>query len=124
MSRAFVREQDVEALEELPDRLISSCPNDVTLEGMKHLEVMLQTARESHAAALRAHDRSALAVESREVRLGARRASARVVPEPLTEVRFGCSVSMRRSGGREQTYRIVGEDEADPGRGTISHASP
>jgi hypothetical protein len=30
MSRAFVREQDIEALEELPDRLISPHPNDVT----------------------------------------------------------------------------------------------
>jgi transcription elongation GreA/GreB family factor len=26
--------------------------------------------------------------------------------------------------GREQTYRIVGEDEADPNRGTISYVSP
>ena len=68
MSRAFVREQDVDALEELPDRLISPYPNDVTKEGMKHLELMLETAREAHAAAIRAHDRSALAVASRELR--------------------------------------------------------
>jgi len=27
-------------------------------------------------------------------------------------------------GRREQTFRIVGEDEADPAKGTISHASP
>jgi transcription elongation GreA/GreB family factor len=39
-------------------------------------------------------------------------------------VRFGSSVSIRRSDGREQVFRIVGEDEANPGRGTISHASP
>ncbi|MET0706745.1 MAG: GreA/GreB family elongation factor, partial [Tardiphaga sp.] len=26
--------------------------------------------------------------------------------------------------GRKQTFRIVGEDEADPSRGTISHVSP
>jgi hypothetical protein len=53
MSRAFVRERDLEALEELPDRLISPYPNDVTDEGMKQLESMLEASREAHAAALR-----------------------------------------------------------------------
>src|SRR3954463_230667 len=127
MSRAFVREQDVEALEELPDRLISPHPNDVTAEGMKQLELMLETAREAHAAAHRAQDRAALAVASRDLRYwSARRATARVMPKPVdtTEVRFGSSVSIRRTDGREQTFRIVGEDEADPAHGTISHASP
>jgi transcription elongation GreA/GreB family factor len=33
-------------------------------------------------------------------------------------------VTIARDDGREQTFRIVGEDEADPSRGTISHASP
>jgi transcription elongation GreA/GreB family factor len=127
MSRAFVRETDVEALEELPDRLISLYPNDVTAEGMKQLESMLETAREAHAVALQAQDRPALAVASRDLRYwGARRASARVIPNPVdtTEVQFGSTVSIRRSDGREQIFRIVGEDEADPAHGTISHASP
>jgi transcription elongation GreA/GreB family factor len=127
MSRAFVREQDIEALEELPDRLISPHPNDVTDEGMKHLDLMLEAAREAHAAALRGEVRSALAVALRDLRYwSARRATARVMPTPsdTTEVRFGISVSIRRSDGREQTFRIVGEDEADPSKGTISHASP
>jgi transcription elongation GreA/GreB family factor len=29
-----------------------------------------------------------------------------------------------REDDRRQTFRIVGEDEADPAHGTISHASP
>ena len=29
-----------------------------------------------------------------------------------------------RDDGRRQTFRIVGEDEADPARGTLSHVSP
>ena len=127
MSRAFLREQDIEALEELPDRLISPHPNDVTDEGMKQLESMFEAAREAHAAALRGQDRSALAAASRDLRYwSARRATARVIPRPTdtTEVRFGNSVSIRRSDGREQNYRIVGEDEANPSQGTISHASP
>jgi len=39
-------------------------------------------------------------------------------------VEFGSSVTIRRDDGRELTYRIVGTDEADPGRGTLSHISP
>ena len=34
------------------------------------------------------------------------------------------TVTIDRSDGRRQTFRIVGEDEADPAHGTISHASP
>ena len=35
----------------------------------------------------------------------------------------GSSVTLTRNG-KTQTLRIVGEDEADPSRGTISHVSP
>jgi transcription elongation GreA/GreB family factor len=110
MSRAFVRESDVEGLEELPDRLISQYPNDVTAEGMKQLDSRFESAREAHAAALQAQDRPALALASRDLRYwSARRASARVIPNPVdtTEVQFGSTVSIRRSDGREQTFRIV-----------------
>jgi transcription elongation GreA/GreB family factor len=113
--------------EELPDRRISTHPNDVTQQGLAHLQAMLDSAREAHAAALAAQDRVAMAQAARELRYwSARRASARVIPDPTgaQEVRFGSSVSIRRADGREQTFRIVGEDEADPARGTISHASP
>jgi transcription elongation GreA/GreB family factor len=126
MSRAFVKE-DAETLEELPDRLISQHPNDVTQQGMAHLQAMLDAAREAHAAALAAQDRGAMAQASRELRYwSARRATARVIPDSTdtTKVHFGSSVSIRRADGREQTFRIVGEDEADPAHGTISHASP
>jgi transcription elongation GreA/GreB family factor len=39
-------------------------------------------------------------------------------------VAFGSTVTFRRADGRVQTYRIVGEDEADPKSGSISFASP
>jgi transcription elongation GreA/GreB family factor len=32
--------------------------------------------------------------------------------------------TLRREDGREQTFTIVGEDEADPSSGTISYVSP
>ena len=34
------------------------------------------------------------------------------------------TVTLRRDDGREQSFRIVGEDEADPSRGTVSFVSP
>ena len=41
---------------------------------------------------------------------------AEVVPPPTdtSHVRFGAEVTFEREDGRQQTYRIVGEDEADP----------
>ena len=56
----------------------------------------------------------------------ARRSSAELVP-PLKEsgkVHFGSTVLIEREDGRRQRWRIVGEDEADPSRETISHVSP
>jgi transcription elongation GreA/GreB family factor len=126
MSRAFVKE-DAEAFEDLPDRHISPHPNHVTPQGLTHLETMLNVAQEAHAAAVAAQDRAAMAHASRELRYwSARRASAQVIPDPAdtSQIRFGNSVTIRRANGREQTYRIVGEDEADPARGTISYVSP
>ena len=34
------------------------------------------------------------------------------------------TVTLRREDGRARTFRIVGEDEADPSRGTVSYVSP
>ena len=34
------------------------------------------------------------------------------------------TVALRREDGREQAFRIVGEDEADPLHGTVSYVSP
>jgi transcription elongation GreA/GreB family factor len=39
-------------------------------------------------------------------------------------VHFGSTVTVRRNDGRTQTFRIVGEDEAQPSQGTISHVAP
>jgi transcription elongation GreA/GreB family factor len=127
MSRAFVREQDVNYLEDLPDRQISEFPNDVTVNGMAQIEAELAAAREAHALAQASSDRASIAASAREVRYwSSRRASARVLSSPadISEVRFGTTVTIVRDDGREQTFRIVGEDEADPAKGSISHASP
>ena len=33
-------------------------------------------------------------------------------------------MTLKRNDGRRQTWRIVGEDEADPANGSISYVSP
>jgi transcription elongation GreA/GreB family factor len=119
MSRAFVREKDVHYLQGLPGRPISEHPNDVTETGLTQIE---------HALAAQASiDRAALAAAGRDLRYWtSRRAAARVVSQATdrSEVRFGTAVTIMRDDGREQTFRIVGEDEADPAQGSISHLSP
>jgi transcription elongation factor GreB len=54
-------------------------------------------------------------------------ASAEIVPVPTPPhdfVRFGSTVTVRNTRGAEDTYRIVGADEADFSRHEISWQSP
>ena len=132
MSVAFTKEQDSEsAAADLPDRPISPHPNLVTPQGLAQLEAALAAARAAYAAAQAAggvdSDRTAMARATRALRYyGARRASAQLL-EPSGEtgkVQFGASVTFERENGRRQSYRIVGEDEADPAKGAVSYLSP
>jgi len=126
MSRAFVKETD-DAFDELPDRPVSPHPNFVTPEGLAAIDATLARLQKDHAAAQASGDRAALAASARDLRYWtARRASAQVVAAPSNPdtVQFGSTVSILRDDGRRQTFRIVGEDAADPARGTISYVSP
>ena len=127
MSRAFVKDQEADYLDALPDRPVSKHPNDVTEAGLEQIERALAAASQAYAHAQAIGDRAALAAARRDLRYWTnRRATARVLSAPAapSEVRFGTSVTIVRDDGREQTFRIVGEDEADPARGSISHVSP
>jgi hypothetical protein len=48
------------------------------------------------------------------------------MPAPASngKVQFGSTVTILRDDGRRQTWRIVGEDEAEPAKGTLSYVSP
>ncbi|MDQ1191390.1 transcription elongation GreA/GreB family factor [Brevundimonas vesicularis] len=132
MSVAFTREEDLEATAaDLADRPISPHPNLVTPEGLAAIEAELASARAAYTAAQVQgsieSDRTAMARATRDLRYwSARRASAQVIAptEDDGAVRFGGSVSIEREDGRAQTWRIVGEDEADPAAGSVSHVSP
>jgi transcription elongation GreA/GreB family factor len=127
MSKAFTKEDEGgDVYDDLPDRPVSP-HNLVTPKGLELIEGELARLHQDHATALDADDRPLIAKINRDLRYWtSRRATAQVVdaPSDTSEVRFGSTVTMGREDGRRQTYRIVGEDEADPSLGTISYVSP
>jgi transcription elongation GreA/GreB family factor len=133
LSVAFTKEESAETAAEtqLPDRPISPHLNLVTEQGLKALERRLLEARDAFEAAQKADDvnerRRLSAIPLRDMRYCAERVrTARTIaaPDGTDIVAFGSTVTFSRADGRQQTYRIVGEDEADPKAGSISHVSP
>src|ERR1700675_3439106 len=83
MSRAFVRESDVDTIN-LPDRPLSAHPNFVTPAGLAAIERALNRFNAAHTAAVDKDDKAAIASARRELRYwAARRASAQVIEPPL-----------------------------------------
>src|ERR1700689_5083428 len=133
MSVAFVREESAEAAQEvsLLPRGISGHPNLVTQSGLRALERALGESQQALKAAQAIEDanarRRALELAARDARYFAERLAGAVPqPEPpnSTAVAFGSRVTVLRDDGRRQTFRIVGEDEADPRAGSIAYVSP
>ena len=133
MSVAFVREESAEAAREvsLPPRPISAHPNLVTQSGLLELERALAESQQALKAAQAIEDanerRRALDLAARDARYFRERvASAVPQPEPADRgvAAFGSRVTILREDGRRQTFRIVGEDEADPRGGSIAYVSP
>jgi transcription elongation GreA/GreB family factor len=132
MSVAFTKESDAESTAaDLPDRPISPHANLVTPKGLALIDAALADARAAYTAAQAAGgvegDRTAMARATRDLRYwSARRASAQLVqPQPDSEVlAFGGVATFEREDGRKQSFRIVGEDEADPAKGAVSYVSP
>ncbi len=133
MSVAFTREESAEtaAEVELPDRQISAHPNLVTERGLELLQTALGEARRTYEQVQCIEDvnerRRQSAPVARDLRyFAARLHSAQLVPlKPgNADIAFGSRVTFERDDGRRQSFRIVGEDEAEPSQGTISYASP
>ncbi|HVI32631.1 transcription elongation factor GreA [Phenylobacterium sp.] len=132
MAVAFTREEDYEAqAADLPDRPVSAHANLVTASGLAAIEAELAAARAAYAAAQAeggiSADRTAMARATRDLRYwSSRRASAQLTePDPQPDkVQFGSTVEIEREDGRSQTFRIVGEDEANPAKGSVSYVSP
>jgi transcription elongation GreA/GreB family factor len=132
MSVAFTKESDAEAVAaDLPDRPIPAHANLVTPKGLAQIDAELAAARAAYDAARSSDaisaDRSAMARATRDLRYwSARRASAQLIETRPAEgsIVFGSIVTFERDNGRNQTYAIVGDDEADPAQGSVSYVSP
>lgn len=136
MSRAFVRESDDQP--ELPiARQASALPpgakNYLTPGGAARMREELRDLLESERPALVSQSsepeakRRLLALDQRIQQLEESLQSAEIVrPSPEGEkiVRFGATVTIKRSDGEEDSYRIVGVDEIDLERSWVSWASP
>lgn len=133
MSRAFVREPDgdeiVDALPELPQKPI---PNYVTPQGMAALRAWRQRLQGEREALQQGGEgmleASKLAHVKRDLRYVEGRIDHAVVVDPASQPRdvvaFGATVEVEDEDGARHSWRIVGENEADVERGTVSWISP
>lgn len=127
MSRAFTKEQD-DAPTDLGERPVSPHRNLVTRDGLRMIEEELARLQRELAEANVAGERSAIARLSRDLRYWtSRRETAELsVPEPNSDVvQFGMTVELENlDEGETRRWTIVGEDEANPSEGKISHIAP
>lgn len=127
MSKAFTREDDADQQGDLlPERPIPPHPNLVTVDGLAQIEAALTRVTEQHNAGRAAGETVAMASAGRDMRYWTARFATAQLTEPRcgSQVQFGSRVTIRRPDGSTRTYRIVGIDEADPRRGTLSYISP
>jgi len=120
MSRAFVKETAESAPP--PERMVDEGPNLVTPEGLAQIDAhiaRIEAAMKTEANVLL---RETLARDLRYWEI--RKSTAEVVTQAADgTVAFGTTVTIARKG-RNQTFRLVGVDEADAARGLISFRSP
>ncbi|WP_375462843.1 transcription elongation factor GreA [uncultured Methylobacterium sp.] len=126
MSIAFVREKEGgEAFEDLPDRPVSPHTNFVTPAGLEQIES--EVARlQAEAAKLDPDAKADTARVTRDLRYWTTRLGTAqlVAGVPGDTVHFGSTVTVLREDGTRQTFHIVGEDEADPAKGSIAYVAP
>ena len=135
MSKAFTREPDSGA-EEIPafrPQLPPGTRNFITRVGADGLRQRLTDLLErKQALGTRSIEASATVeadlrkLESAIHRLQQTLASVVVaeIPADREKVAFGATVTVRHGNGAEAAYQIVGVEEADPERGSISWISP
>ncbi len=131
MSKAFTKEDDAQ-VEQLADLPQSEHPNYVTRDGLLELNARLQVRRADLAELKAAKDDMnrpyPMAVVERDIRFLEARVGCAILVELETQdpevVAFGAEVDVLDEGGAPSTYRIVGEDQADPKRGLIAPFSP
>lgn len=130
MSRAFVKESDVEDLHPLPERTHSDFPNYISREGLGALQDRVTRLR-TKSAELKNSDQfdatSRLAILQRDLRYfeeRLRRAITVDPPDQCQRVKFGHTVTLVDAQDNVFTFTLVGEDESNVDAGRISWATP
>lgn len=131
MSQAFVKEPDGDAVaDDQPELPISPHANYVTPKGLAQLKerlaVLLEKRRDLDGDVLL--NKLTLSQAGREIRYYEARIRQTILVDPAMQppeqVAFGAEVTVEDEDGMRKTYRIVGEDEADPDLGKVSWVSP
>lgn len=123
MSKAFTRESDDS--EDIP--VFRPAPagvtNYITRPGAERLRARLETLIRKKQAARENEQRNLEAV-IRNLQLTLNSIVIADAPVDREKVAFGATVSVRHANGEQETYRIVGIEEANPDIGAISWISP
>jgi transcription elongation GreA/GreB family factor len=122
MSVAFRRESDEEHREPKFELPIPPGPNLVTARGHALIGERIAALDAGLAAG---GDEAARTALQRDLRYWlARQVTAELAPPPAGDkVEFGTQVTLTLNG-RRRTFRIVGDDEADPAAGLLSFTAP
>jgi len=127
MSKAFTREADADQQGDLlPERTIPPHPNLVTADGLAQIQnAITHLTKQQHEVRAKGEAVPTSSV-GRDLRYWSARLATAELTEPIggSQVQFGSRVTLRRPDGTTRTYRIVGIDEADPRKGTLSYVSP
>lgn len=132
MSKAFTRESDESGDDDITStrpHLPPGTTNYITREGAEHLQQRLEGLLEKKAHLTNSSNGTEADVRKLEsnIRTLQQTLSSVVVSQPASnpdKVAFGTIVRIRHQNGEEETYRIVGIEEADPESGSISWLSP
>ena len=137
MSKAFTRESDDESgAEEIPSfrpQLPLGTRNYITREGADRLKQRLNDLLEKKQAMATMSNEAGTGSEAdqRKIESAIRRLQQILdsvvvaeIPVDQDKVAFGATVMVRHGNGEEAAYHIVGVEEADPERGSISWISP
>jgi transcription elongation GreA/GreB family factor len=132
VNRAFVKDpDDTGRPEEVPERPQSPHTNYVTPAGLRQLQALaagLEERRDRLVEQGKLANPQELATVQRDLRYYEARLKRAVLVDPdgkpVDRVHFGATVEVRDEAGHVETYRIVGEDEADGAQGRISWVSP
>ena len=120
MSRAFTKETAPSAPP--PERMVDDGPNLVTQEGLAQIDAHITRIESAMQSETNVLLRETLARDLRYWTI--RESTAELMPPPSGDtIAFGSTVTIRRND-REQTFRIVGVDDADAARGMISFRAP